>query len=355
MDKYGIDRHKLHYHVERVAAWKKGEHVYPLYMEISPSGACNHRCIFCGLDFMEYQNRFLETELLEERLTEMGRLGLKSVMYAGEGEPFLHKEMVEIINHTKKVGIDVALTTNGVLLSPKIAEQILGSVEWIKVSCNAGTADTYAKIHGTKPAHFTRVVSNLEQARRIIRENGYTCVLGMQILLLPENRVEVGTLAGIARDIGLKYLVVKPYSQHPQSETAMYADIEYRDAENLAAELESYNTDAFQVIVRLRTMRKWNDKARKYKRCMALPFWSYLDAGGNVWGCSVFLGDERFRYGNIYEQNFEEIWNGMERLDKMAAFNADFDPSRCRVNCRMDEINNYLWELNNPPEHVNFI
>jgi hypothetical protein len=31
------------------------------------------------------------------------------------------------------------------------------------------------------------------------------------------------------------------------------------------------------------------------------------------------------------------------------------DVSRCRVNCRMDEINRYLWDLKSPPEHVNFI
>ena len=80
MDKYRIDSHKLIYHVPRVNDWLNGEITYPIYMEISPSGACNHRCTYCALDFMEYQQRYLDTNILKERLTEMGELGLKSVM-----------------------------------------------------------------------------------------------------------------------------------------------------------------------------------------------------------------------------------------------------------------------------------
>ncbi len=124
MDKYRIDSHKLLYHVPRVSRWLDGEQVYPIYMEISPSGTCNHRCTFCALDFMHYQKRFLDAPVLCERLEEMGKCGLKSVMYGGEGEPLMHRQIGMIIEHTKKCGIDVALTTNAALLSEGLAEQI---------------------------------------------------------------------------------------------------------------------------------------------------------------------------------------------------------------------------------------
>ena len=354
-DKYGIDTHKLHHHPERVADWKRGENIYPVYMEISPSGACNHRCIFCALDFMGYQTRYIDTAVLKERMTEMAGLGLKSVMYAGEGEPFLHKDMVEITRFGKAAGIDQAFTTNATLMSPKISEQILDVTSWIKVSCNAGTPESYAAIHRTKAAHFDRVISNLEAAVEIRKKNGYDCTLGMQILLLPETRDEVVGLAEIARDIGLDYLVVKPYSQHPQSNTDEYKDIEYTNVDGLAEELEAVATDSFQPILRVNTIKKWQEKDRPYERCLGLPFWSYMDAGGNIWGCSMFLEDDRFNYGNIHEQTFRDIWEGEKRTKAMEWFLKEFDPSYCRINCRMDEINRYLWGLANPPAHVNFI
>lgn len=355
MDAYRIDGHKLLFHPERVAAWRAGQDIYPLYMEISPSGTCNHRCVFCGLDFMGYVNRRLDTALLGERLAELGRLGLKSVMFAGEGEPFLHPDMAALTEKTKSSGIDVAFTTNGVLLGPKVSERVLSHTSWIKVSCNAGTPETYAAIHRTKPGHFPRVLKNLEAAVALCRRHGYACTLGMQILLLPENSGEIVTLARLARDIGLDYLVVKPYSQHPSSDTRRYETVHYQGVEELADELAACSTDTFKVIARLRAMRKWDDKDKPYQRCQALPFWSYLDAGGNVWGCSVYLGDERFCLGNIAEQTFEAIWTGPKRKAFMAFVANELDPAGCRTGCRMDEINRYLWELSHPGPHVNFI
>jgi radical SAM protein with 4Fe4S-binding SPASM domain len=355
MDKFRIDSHKLLFHPRRVADFLEGVDIAPIYMEISPFGGCNHRCVFCGLDFMGYVPKKLDTAVLRERLTELGQMGLKSIMYAGEGEPYLHKDLPDIITHAKACGIDNAVTTNGVLMRAAVLERHLPATSWIKVSCNAGSPETYAKVHGTKPADFGRVLENLEAAVALRRRLGADCTLGAQMLLLPENAHEVESLARTLRDIGLDYLVVKPYSQHPQSHCDQYKDISYAGYEDLAERVCALSTDAFDVVFRLGTMRKWDDKRHAYSRCLALPFWSYLDASGNIWGCSVYLGDERFLYGNIYEQTFAAIWHGERRRESMRYCREHLDASACRVNCRMDEINRYLWELVNPGSHVNFI
>jgi GTP 3',8-cyclase len=355
MDKFRIDSHKLIYHVERVNDWLKGRDIYPVYVEVSPAGSCNHRCVYCALDFMEYQPRFLDTAVFKKRLTEMGRLGVKSIMYAGEGEPFLHKHIAEIIKHTKKSGIDTAVTTNGVLLKKELAEDILPSLTWIKVSINGGTKKTYSLIHRTAPEDFNKVMVNMADAAELRRNKKYACTLGMQIILLPENYREVCLLAKKSRDIGMDYLVVKPYSQHPLSNTIRYKDIKYGSYLKLAEKLQRFNRDNFNVIFRLKTMKKWDAASRPYKHCLALPFWAYIDAGGNVWGCSIYLKKDKFCLGNIYKRSFKEIW-GCRRTEQLWQWAAnELDTTKCRVNCRMDEINSYLWEIKNPPEHVNFI
>lgn len=355
MDKFRIDGHKLLYHVGRVSEWLQGENVYPIYIETSPSGACNHRCRFCGKDFMKYQRRFLDWDMFKQRLEEMGRLGVKSIMHAGEGEPLLHKNIVEIVQTGKAAGIDQALNTNGVLFTSDKAEGILPYSEWVRISLDAGTRDTYAHLHRTQPGDFDRVLENLTEANRLRKANKWTCALGIQMLLLPENRQEVVTLAEKARDTGVDYLVIKPYSQHPQSFTTEYHDVTYEEDLALAEKLEPFSTPDFNVIFRVRAMRKWDTSARSYARCYAMSFWTYIDAAGIVWGCCNHLGEEAFRMGNLYENTFEEIWNGEQRRSVIAWVQNEMDAYQCRINCRMDEVNRYLWDLRNPPGHVNFI
>ncbi|EKD26355.1 MAG: hypothetical protein ACD_79C01242G0004 [uncultured bacterium] len=355
MDKYQIDSHKLMYHVPRVNDWLQGKTIYPIYMEVSPSGACNHRCTYCGLDFMEYKPEFLDVEKFKKTLTEIGLIGVKSIMFAGEGEPLLHKNIAEIVKHTKKSGIDVAFTTNGVLLNEKISKEILPYTEWIKISITAGTRKTYAKIHQTKESDFDKVIENITNAVKIKQNENYQCSIGMQLLLLPDNYNEVELLADIGKKTGCDYLVVKPYSQHLMSKTAKYKDIEYKDAKKLCEKLESYNSENFKIIFRIQAMNNWNQKEKKYEHCYALPFWSYLDSSGNVWACSCYLTDDKFNLGNIYSQSFEEICNSFKRSQIMKWSENELNTKECRTNCRMNAINQYLWDLKHPVSHVNFI
>lgn len=355
MDKYRIDSHKLIYHVSRVNDWLEGRLIYPIYLEVSLTGSCNHRCKYCALDFMEYKTHFIDTGLFKERISELGGVGVKSIMYAGEGEPFLHKDIAEIINHTKKSGIDVSITTNGVLFDKDKADSILGSTEWIKVSINGATADTYSKIHRCSPGDLKRVTENMSYAAKIRRDNNYKCTLGIQLLLLPENHHEAVALAKMAQDIGMDYLVIKPYSQHPQSKTTEYSTVKYTNYMYLADELTKLNTKNFNVIFRINAMKDWDKNERNYNCCLAIPFSSYIDTNGNVWGCLVYLNDPKFLYGNIYKTTFKNIWEGKKRLESLNWHKRSLDISKCRINCRMDKANRYLWELKNLPEHVNFI
>ena len=363
-DLFNIDSHKLIYHPERVAQirgvgkdWEKAKDIYPIYMEVSPIGACNHRCQFCSVDYIGYKADRLSVEMMRERLPELGRLGIKSIMYAGEGEPLLHKNISEIIRLTKQAGIDVSLTSNASVMPKDFLDDGLPNISWIKVSLNAGTAETYAKIHQTDKGDFDKVKANLKAMTERRRDKGLDCTIGAQILMLPENVDEIETLIKICRDeLGIDYLVIKPYSQHHSSNNQKYKDIDYAVWLDMEKDLSSYSTETFNVIFRGNTMRKYT-AADRYSHCYSVPFvWGYIMASGVVSGCSAYLLDEKFEFGNVNEKSFEEIWTGEKRKQNFEYVTNELDVSTCRKNCRMDEVNRYLYKLidENPP-HVNFI
>lgn len=362
-DKHRIDGHKLIYHPDRVAQWvesrndwQKAKSVYPIYVEISPVGACNHRCTFCSVDYIGYQTRSLPFEPLIERLSEMAELGIRSVMFAGEGEPTVYKRLPEVLDHCSAVGIDTSLTTNMVPFTKRNVDSFVGNCSWIKTSINAGSRETYAAVHQTKAEDYDRVLNNFRLCVERRAALGSQCTIGGQILLLPENAHEVVGLAETLKEIGVDYLVVKPYTQSLYGESHKYEGLRYQEYHHLDEQLANVETDSFKVVYRRKTMEKLDEDERPYPVCNATPFfWAYIMASGDLYGCSAYLQNDKFVVGNVMEEGFKTLWEGEKRHQMFDYVRNELDITRCRVNCRMDDINRYLWALDNPDPHVNFI
>ncbi len=347
-----MDSHKLIYHPDIVARWLDGENIYPIELEIGLTNACNHRCIFCAVDYTGYKPDRIDRKLLIDNLKELAPRGVKSIIYAGEGEPLLHKDAPDIINQTKSLGIDAAMSTNGVLLTPEVSRDCLKSLTWVRFSTAGITDETYDKIQRGKPGDLAKVLYNMEAAVKVKRDQHLPTTLGVQLLLLPDNRNEIVQMGRKLREIGVDYFTIKPFSQHPQSQNILQVD--YQEMLELEKEVKELQTEDYTIYFRAHSMHKLECK-RCYKHCWALPFMVYIDAKGNLWPCIVFMGKDTLKYGNLNEESFVEIWEGAHRKEIVDYFmNMDLE-TNCRELCRLDEMNRYLEELKNPGGHVNFI
>lgn len=351
-DSIRMDSHKLIYHPCEVAKWLSDEMVYPIEVEISPSGTCNHRCTFCAVDYLEYTPRFLKKDRILEALKEMHEHGLKSVVCSGEGEPLLNNEIEGIIRGIKEIGLDVAMASNGVLLSKKFVDTCLKDFSWIRFSIAASKEELYRAIHRGKPGDLEKAYQNIRYAVKLKRENHLHVTLGIQCLLIPENQTQIVEMAKVYREMGVDYFTVKPYSQHTQSVNQMKFD--YKRLLAMEEELKEYQTDEFKIFFRTNAMRKMQEE-KTYDTCYGLPFMTHIDAKGNVWPCINFIGKEDYCYGNIYEEKISTIWEGDRKKEILKKYeNIDIN-TVCREACRLDEMNKYLYELKHPGSHVNFI
>jgi len=365
-DKFRIDSHKLIYHPLWVADFLKGyDHwdnvrsMYPIYVELSPVGVCNYRCKFCAYDYVGYKGGAMDGAAMISLLKEMASLGVKSIHLAGEGEPLLHKQIVEAINSGYEAGLDFGITTNGSRISDRFIQEALHQVTWMKVSINAGTAEDYERIHRCGAGGFSKVIDNLARSVKWKRSHGLQTTIGAQSLLLPDNVDGMEALARICRDeIGLDYLVIKPYSQHMGSSTKEYENIDYSEYLYLEDVLTAYSTEDFQVIFRANTMKKYSQSiGERYNTCYSIPFLqAHIMTSGELCSCPSYLEDPRFSLGNVFESGFKEVWESEKRRENWEFVRHGLDVSECRRNCHMDHINVYLADLvEKRVPHVNFI
>ena len=239
-----------------------------------------------------------------------------------------------------------------VLFTEERMNECLGAFTWVRFSVASMEEHSYNKIQRGRSGDLEKVKANLEAAVRIKRNKKLDTTLGVQCLLLPDNVEDLPQMAKQLGEIGVDYFTIKPYSQHLHSENTF--QINYKEMLEIEQELKQYETESFAIYFRANAMKKMNHE-KCYAQCYGLPFMTHIDSRGNVWPCVAHIGTTEFCYGNIYEETFEEIWEGNRRQEIMRKLNSLDINKICREACRLDEINKYLDELKHPGGHVNFI
>jgi len=367
-----IDGHKFHLHPNKEALWIGLGDCYPIHIEIGATSRCNQKCVFCALDFVENRRTDIDRDVMIKALKDMGNPKIKysmilkygnktktyedrvkSVMFGGEGEPTLHKDLELFIEESKMAGLDCALTTNGVLFDGNKQKRCLPHLSWIKFSVDAGTPETYSQVHGVPKKQFQTLIENISSSVRLKKENGLDVIIGTQYLVIPQNtnKRDVMIIIGMLREIKSDYLVIKPYSDHPRNQKDLIVGNEdYKKLENLLGNLKSIG--GFNIFFREETIKRVQQE-KKYAECYGLPFISLIDSKGNVLPCNLFYDKEEFTYGNLYNNDFSDIWAGAKRKEIITKLRA-IGVKDCRRGCRCDAGNQYLDRLKNPQPHDNF-
>lgn len=350
--------HKLFHHLEEVAKWKVGECFAPVFVEISPTDMCNQKCPFCYTEYLGHEKLTIPEDLLVKIFKDMGRAGVKSVLVQGTGEPLLNKALPNAIVAGKEAGLDIALCTNGVLLSNDVLETILPCISLLRVSAVESTPEIYAKTHGCPESHWHEVSKGLERAVIIRERDNLNVLIAATFMPFNHNVSTVVDVVGMSKDVGIDYIVIKPpqHSGHNIDHNwgrGIHAG--YRD---LFIEAANMQTDEFKVSMRWDMIELEQEKApflKEYDRCYGVEFAIMIDANARIYPCLQYWRDDRFCLGNLSLHSFDEIWKSEDRKNVLNNFYEKADLNECRCQCKQHHINMSLWELANPPMHINFL
>jgi cyclic pyranopterin phosphate synthase len=347
-----LDSHKVNYHVNEISDLFNKELKAPIYVEISPTGICNHKCLFCHYNYLGHEGKFKKGKMLE-LVQELAKMGVKSIVFAGNGEPTLHVDTIEAIQLAKCLGVDVAMSTNGALLKEKDLEILVNNLTWIRFSFNAGSEDNYELVHKTNRKDFNKVIDNIKKLKAKKDELNSNITIGTQYVLIPENKDFVLEHGKMLKSLGVDYFSVKHFYQHSHNEFEVKENISEQFIEDLSKKASEISTDGFNFMVRSTANLSQN---RVYTSCYGLELILFIDENGDVYSCFSHQYDKKTVMGNIFENSFEKIWNSCKKEESLNYINNCIDKNSCQPNCRHHQINNYLWELKNPSiEHINFI
>lgn len=103
----------------------------PYHVQLIPTNKCNLSCGYCSCSD---EDREVELDVREVKkiISELARLGTKSVTITGGGEPLLHSDIEDIIWMILDHSIKVGLVTNGMMLNA-IGSSVSG-VTWCRIS-----------------------------------------------------------------------------------------------------------------------------------------------------------------------------------------------------------------------------
>lgn len=166
------------------------------------SNICNHACIFCGNSRMTRKKIQMEDHLAVRLIREAAEAGIKKAGFFINGEPFVSKRLADYIRFSKDLGMDyIFITTNGSLPDHKQLESILlgGGVNSIKFSINAGSRESYRKVHGRDD--YEKVMDNLKYCHMFREKNNLKYRILTSFVVTPLTVHEM-------RD---QYEAVKPY------------------------------------------------------------------------------------------------------------------------------------------------
>jgi MoaA/NifB/PqqE/SkfB family radical SAM enzyme len=116
-----------------------------LYLEVTHR--CNARCLTCYTKAGQEKPDALTLEEKKSVVSQAMALGAKTVSLSGSGEPLLYRQLFDLIDYIRQLGMQVVIFTNGTVLDEHVARQLI-----------ARGVITYFKLYSLDPDIFDRMM-----------------------------------------------------------------------------------------------------------------------------------------------------------------------------------------------------
>ena len=178
-------------------------------LRISITDRCNFRCTYCmpveGMEWLPRDQLLTYEEIARIARVCVTRFGFESIRLTG-GEPLIRAHIVRLIELLAPLGVDLALTTNGVKL-PELAHDLASAgLQRVNVSLDSLRRDVFLSL--TRRDELDRVIAGIDAAL----DAGMRPVKVNCVVMRGVNDDEVVDLAafGRAKGVGMRFIEFMP-------------------------------------------------------------------------------------------------------------------------------------------------
>ena len=323
----------------------------PVSINLDLTSACNFACPHCVDSGIINTGEYLQLADVKETVDVLQAHGLLSVILLGGGEPTLHRDFEAMSAYIKDKGLELGIVTNGSRLDKVInVATFLEKGDWVRISIDAGTEETFIRSHQPKSAITLNEI--LDMAREVKEHNsavslGYSFVIVWEGITvngtgLCQNIDEMARAVDLAKRHSFDFISFKPClirlddSQKESLLDGVPQEKENKIIDGIMTNLREARRVAngdLKILesVNLRAMlsKKLCEIKRQPKRCHMQFFRTVVSPSG-IFHCPAFRGVEKARLADSVGYTKADKFN--ESLAAVGRSIVTFDAqAECRV------------------------
>lgn len=296
----------------RIVNYSRQAVLGPLCVDVSITSHCNYHCYFCAThSYLRDQNMSherLPLRVIQDLFKDCAALGVREILLAGNGEPFLIKELLDLLSEYGKK-IKFKILTNGSLLREESLKTIHDNLYKLTISLNTIDPETHRVIHGYKgPSQLSSILNIIES---LLDMPGARSKLQINYVLTKDNLNEFDDVIeySIKKDL---FFAIRPMAVgFPEVESKAISPEDLQRIVTITGKrlrdrrLTSFSRYTLQFAQdSCRTTTERLEKSDQLLPCYSGFYWGFITSDGLYRMCCHC--DAAF--GNIKEENFMTVW-----------------------------------------------
>ncbi len=264
---------------------------FPMSFSIEPTNRCNLNCPECpsGLGELTRPLGLLSFEKFKAWINQIKDHAFYVQLYF-QGEPFINKDLPEMLNYAREQNVYTSISTNGLLLNEKNIKQILDSPpDKLIFSIDGLDEETYQNYRiGGKFEDVDKSFRMFMKEKKKRKQK--KPFVEFQFIVMKQNEHQIDDVKKYAKELGVDKVALKTM------QVSSYESALHYLPNNKKYSRYKIENGTFKI------------KKKLGNRCFALWRTSVITWDGIVVPC-CFDKDANYKLGNITQNNFSEIWN----------------------------------------------